>query len=95
MRFSVFALSAVPDLPTARRILGLDDLDDKSVTKVLFHQRKQQAGAPERLGWNQQMIASMTGSEARQRRSDSSPTAIQSGRSRAMAQASSRFRGAE
>ena len=60
MRFSVFALSAVPDLPTARRILELGDLDDKSVTKVLFHQRKQQPGAHERLRWSQQMIASMT-----------------------------------
>ena len=60
MRFSVFALSAVPDLPSARRVLELDELDDKSVAKVLFHQRKQQTGADERLRWSQQMIAGMT-----------------------------------
>ncbi len=60
MRFSIFALSAVPDLATARRVLKLDDLDDESVAKVLFHQRKQQTGADERLRWSQQMIASMT-----------------------------------
>lgn len=60
MRFSVFALSAVPDTVTTRQLFGLDDLDDKSVSKVLFHRRKQQTGSSEVLRWDQKAIAGLT-----------------------------------
>ncbi|MCB1724070.1 MAG: hypothetical protein KDJ39_10300 [Gammaproteobacteria bacterium] len=60
MRFSVFALSSVPDVVTARRNLALDDLDDKAVAKVLFHQRKQRTGSSENLRWDERMLASVS-----------------------------------
>ena len=60
MRFSVFALATVPDTATTRRLFDLDDLDDKSVSKVLFHRRKQQTGSSERLRWDQRSIAAIT-----------------------------------
>ncbi|MCB1800497.1 MAG: hypothetical protein KDI82_02300 [Gammaproteobacteria bacterium] len=60
MRFCVFATASVPDVVTARRVHGLDDLDDKAVSKVLFHQRKQQTGNSEDLRWDQRMLAGMT-----------------------------------
>ncbi|MBT8428563.1 MAG: hypothetical protein KJN79_01490, partial [Gammaproteobacteria bacterium] len=60
MRFSVFALSSVPDTATARQLFRLDDLDEKSVSKVLFHRRKQQAGSSEILRWDQRAIAGLT-----------------------------------
>lgn len=60
MRFSVFALSSVPDTATTRRLFDLHDLDDKSVAKVLFHRRKQQTGASEELRWDQRAIAAIT-----------------------------------
>ncbi len=60
MRFSVFALSTIPDTATTRRLFDLHDLDDKSVSKVLFHRRKQQTGSSETLRWDQRAIAGMT-----------------------------------
>lgn len=60
MRFSVFALSPVPDTATTRRLFQLDDLDDEAVSKVLFHRRKQQTGASEELRWDQQAVAGIT-----------------------------------
>ncbi len=60
MRFSVFALSTVPDTATTRQLFDLDDLDDKSVSKVMFHRRKQQTGSSEKLRWDQRAIASLT-----------------------------------
>lgn len=60
MRFSVFAIASVPDVVTARRVYALDDLDDKAVSKVLFHQRKQQTGSSEALRWDQRMLAGVT-----------------------------------
>lgn len=60
MDFAVFALSSVPDVPTARRVMFLNDLDDKSVTKVLYHQRKQQADCSAPLRWDQHMLAAVT-----------------------------------
>jgi len=60
MRFSVLAVARIPDVATARRVLGLDDLSDKSVFKVVTHNRKQQTGTDERLRWDQQMIGGMT-----------------------------------
>ncbi len=60
MRFSVFAITSVPDTATTRGLFGLDDLDDKSVSKVLFHRRKQQTGSSEMLRWDQRAIAGIT-----------------------------------
>lgn len=60
MRFLVVALSSVPDTTTARRLFGLDDLDDKDVSKVLMHRRKQQTGSSEILRWDQRAIAALT-----------------------------------
>ena len=60
MQFTVFALSSVPDTTTTRQLFGLDDLDDKSVSKVLFHRRKQQTGSSEKLRWDQRAIASLS-----------------------------------
>lgn len=60
MRFAVFALSSVPDTATTSRLFDLDDLDDKSVSKVLFHRRKQQTGSSEVLRWDQRAIAALS-----------------------------------
>lgn len=60
MRFSVFALSTVPDTATTRQLFDLDDLDDKSVAKVMFHRRKQQTGTSEILRWDQRAVACLT-----------------------------------
>lgn len=60
MRFSVIATSSVPDTATTRRLFDLHDLDDKSVSKVLFHRRKQQTGSSEVLRWDQRAIAGIT-----------------------------------
>lgn len=60
MRFSVFALTTVPDTDTTRHLFGLDDLDDRSVAKVMFHRRKQQTGSSEVLRWDQRAIAGLT-----------------------------------
>ena len=60
MRFTVFAIASVPDTETTRRLFDLADLDDKSVSKVLFHRRKQQTGASEVLRWDQRVIAGLT-----------------------------------
>jgi predicted PolB exonuclease-like 3'-5' exonuclease len=60
MHFAVFAIASVPDVATARRLFALDDLDDKSVAKVLFHQRKQQTGSDESLRWDQRAIAGIS-----------------------------------
>jgi predicted PolB exonuclease-like 3'-5' exonuclease len=60
MRFSVFALTTVPDTATTRRLFALDDLDDRPVSKVMFHRRKQQTGSSEILRWDQRAIAGLT-----------------------------------
>lgn len=60
MRFAAFALSSVPDTATTSRLFDLDDLDDKSVSKVLFHRRKQQTGSSEVLRWDQRAIAAIS-----------------------------------
>lgn len=60
MRFTVLALTAVPDTDTARRIHQLQDLDDRAVAKVLFHRRKQRTGHTEQLHLAQQRIAALT-----------------------------------
>ncbi len=60
MRFSVLAIASVPDTATTRDLFSLHDLDDKSVSKVLFHRRKQQTGSNEDLRWDQRAIAGMT-----------------------------------
>lgn len=59
MLFSVLHAVPVPDLPTARRLHGLDDLDDRSVAKVVYHLRKQSAG-DEALRWEQCTIGGLT-----------------------------------
>ena len=60
MQFTVFALSSVPDTATTRQLFDLHDLDDKSVSKVMFHRRKQQTGSSETLRWDQRAVASLT-----------------------------------
>ena len=60
MQFTVFALASVPDTDTTRQLFELHDLDDKSVSKVMFHRRKQQTGSSEILRWDQRAIASLT-----------------------------------
>ena len=60
MHFSVFALASVADVATTRRLYALDDLDDKAVSKVLFHQRKQQTGSSEALRWDQRMLVGIS-----------------------------------
>jgi predicted PolB exonuclease-like 3'-5' exonuclease len=60
MRFTVFAIASVPDTQLTRRLFGLADLDDKSVSKVLFHRRKQQTGDSEVLRWDQRVIAGLS-----------------------------------
>lgn len=60
MEFTVFAFSPIPDLVTARHNFSLEDLSDKDVAKVLYHQRKQRTGHSEVLTWDQQAIASIS-----------------------------------
>lgn len=60
MRYSVFAIASVPDTATTRDLFDLHDLDDKAVSKVLFHRRKQQTGSSEDLRWDQRAIAGIT-----------------------------------
>lgn len=45
MQFSVLYWSAVPDVELGRRLHELSDLDDKAVSKILFHRRKEEVGA--------------------------------------------------
>ena len=60
MRFSVFALSSVPDTDTTTAGVRPARPRDKAVSKVLFHRRKQQTGSSEELRWDQRAIASVT-----------------------------------
>lgn len=60
MRFCVFALSTLPDVPTARRMQALDELDDKSVVKVIHHNHRQRVGKGKPLGLEQRMLAGLT-----------------------------------
>jgi hypothetical protein len=60
MAFTVFSIASVPDTVTARRLFDLQDLDDKAVSKVLFHRRKQQTGFTEALRWDQRALAGIT-----------------------------------
>jgi len=60
MRFSVFALTTVPDTTTTRQLFALEDLDDRSVAKVMFHRRKQQTGSSEVLRWDQRAVGALT-----------------------------------
>jgi len=60
MLFTVFAFSPIPDVPTARRNFQLQDLSEKEVGKVLYHQRKQRTGHSEALNWDQLRIASVS-----------------------------------
>jgi len=60
MRFSVVAITSVPDIATTRHLFEVANLDDESVAKVLFHHRRQQTGSSEVLRWDQRAIASIT-----------------------------------
>jgi predicted PolB exonuclease-like 3'-5' exonuclease len=59
MRFCAYAVITVPDVATLRRSRHLEDLDDKSLSKMLAHERKQHAAGEPGLGWDQQAIAAM------------------------------------
>lgn len=56
MRFTAVGFSPLPDIETARHDLGLHDLSEKDVAKVLFHRRKQ-AGQGEQLGWEHSLLS--------------------------------------
>lgn len=60
MQFTVFAFSPIPDVQTARQNFRLENLSDKDVAKVLYHQRKQKTGHSEALNWDQKRIASVS-----------------------------------
>jgi len=60
MRFTVYAFSPIPDVATARKNFQLEDLSEKQVGKVLYHQRKQRTGHSEALNWDQLQIASVS-----------------------------------
>jgi len=55
MQLTAVGFSPLPDIQTARHDLGLHDLSDKDVAKVLFHRRKQ-SGHGEQLGWEQSLL---------------------------------------
>jgi len=59
MQFTAVGFSPLPDIHTARHDLGLHDLSDKDVAKVLFHRRKQ-AGHGEQLGWEQSLLGAIS-----------------------------------
>lgn len=58
--FAILSVVPVPDLALARRHHQLDDLDDESVAKVLFHRRKQSSGGIESLRWDQCAIGAVS-----------------------------------
>jgi predicted PolB exonuclease-like 3'-5' exonuclease len=60
MSLAVFAIASVPDTETTRRLYDLHDLDDKAVSKVLFHRRKQQTGSSEELRWDQRALVGLS-----------------------------------
>lgn len=60
MRICIYAIDAIPDVATARRVATLQDLDDAAVTKVLMHERKQRPGGRGCLRWDQQAVASLS-----------------------------------
>lgn len=57
MNLISFALGAVPDVDTGRRLYDLGELSDADAAKVLFHRRKQETGHSEQLRPNLQCIA--------------------------------------
>ncbi len=60
MQFTVVAVTRVPDVTSTRQLFEVADLDDESVARVLFHQRRQQTGSSEVLRWDQRAIAGIT-----------------------------------
>lgn len=60
MSIVAFSIASVPDTATTRRLFDLHDLDDKAVSKVLFHRRKQQTGSSEDLRWDQRAIVGLS-----------------------------------
>jgi predicted PolB exonuclease-like 3'-5' exonuclease len=49
MNTFVFDIETVPDVASARRLYQLEDLDDKNVARVMFHQRAEETGGSEFL----------------------------------------------
>jgi len=43
MNVFVFDIETVPDVEGARKIYGIDDVDDKGIAEIMFYQRRQQA----------------------------------------------------
>ncbi len=59
IQFTAVGFAALPDIESAREELGLDDLDEGDIAKVMFHRQKQAHG-DERLGWDQLRLGAVS-----------------------------------
>ncbi len=60
MNILVFDIETIPDTEGARRLYGLEDLDDKSVASIMFHKRRQETGDSEFLRLHLHRIAAIS-----------------------------------
>ncbi len=59
MQFTAIGFAAIPDTDSARDALGLHDLSEADIAKVMFHRHKQVHG-DERLGWDQLCLGAVS-----------------------------------
>ena len=59
MQFTAIGFAAIPDTDSARDALGLHDLNEADIAKVMFHRHKQAHG-DERLGWDQLCLGAVS-----------------------------------
>jgi len=57
MNVLAFSIKTIPDVDGGKRIYSLDGLDDESVSKALFHIRKQQTGNDELALYLQRIVS--------------------------------------
>lgn len=60
MKFTVLAVSTIPDTDAARNLYNTEGLDEEAIGKILFHERKQQTDGDETLRWDQRAIAAVS-----------------------------------
>lgn len=60
MKFSVLSITTIPDTASARFTHNTDGLNEESIAKMMFHERKQQTGESEVLRFDQRTIAAIS-----------------------------------
>jgi predicted PolB exonuclease-like 3'-5' exonuclease len=60
MNLFVFDIETVPDVASGRLLYGLDDLDDSSIARVMFHKRAEESGGSEFLRHHLQRIVAIS-----------------------------------